>query len=53
MGVSINGGIQNGWFIMEDPIKMDDDWGTLFQETTKCTDPLDFDGFLSKMVNQW
>ena len=24
LGVSINGGYQHGWFIMEDPIKMDD-----------------------------
>ena len=28
MGVSLNGGTpQNGWFRMEDPMKMDDNWG--------------------------
>ena len=26
MGVSINGDTQNGWFIMEKAIKIDDDW---------------------------
>ena len=27
VGISINGVTQNVWFIMEDPIEMDDDWG--------------------------
>ena len=30
-GVSINGGTPiAGWFIVENPIKMDDDWGYLY-----------------------
>ena len=34
MGVSINVDIKMGWFIMENPIKMDDLKVPLFQETT-------------------
>ena len=34
MGVSENGGTQNGSFIRENPIKMDDLGEPLFQETT-------------------
>ena len=41
MGVSINGGIQNGWSRMENPMKVDDLGVPLFQETTIWH--LDFD----------
>ena len=36
MGVSIHGVPPNGWFIMENPIKVDDVGVALFQETPKC-----------------
>ena len=35
MGVSINGGTQNRWFTMGNPIKIDDLGVPLFQETSK------------------
>ena len=36
VGVSINGGIQNGWFIKENPIEMDDFRVTPISATKTC-----------------
>ena len=40
MEVSIDWGIQNGWLLIENPIKVDDLGVPLCQETTKWVDPV-------------